>query len=76
MNRQKRERKPAATPNPGSGRKNVSLMLHDDEVRGLRKIMAWMLSDPAEKKTKIGHQSAVRYAIAHTLAHPPEHAKG
>lgn len=65
------------TKHPGAGRTNLSLQLPPEEAKtirqGLRKIMGWMLSDPEMTESKIGHQSAVKYAIAHTLKNPPKH---
>lgn len=61
---------------PGQGRKNCSLQLDEVHVRGLRTIMGWMLADPARDSVKVGHQTAVKYAIEHTLAHPPAHVRG
>lgn len=61
---------------PGAGRRNCSLQLEANDVRGLRTIMGWMLTDPEHEQSKVGHQSAVKYAIAHTLKHPPAHVRG
>lgn len=65
--------KRAAAPieHPGAGRKHVQLQLGPEHVQGLRLIMAMMLEDPAQGQTRIGLQSAVIYAIEHTVRNPP-----
>lgn len=60
-------------------RKHISLALRPDQVEGLERIMAWAEQDPhfrALATREVGLQTAVLYAVAHTLRHPPEHING
>ncbi len=56
-------------------RTHLSLALPPAEVAALKTIMGWMLQDPAQTDARPCFQTAVRYALQHTLANPPAHVR-
>lgn len=58
-----------------SERTSVPLSLPPEELEQLRTVMGWMLQDPEWKKERPRFQTAVRYALAYTLANPPAHVR-
>ena len=56
-------------------RTHMSLALPPEEVAALKKIMGWMLNDPAQTDARPCFQTAVRYALSHTIANPPAHVR-
>lgn len=60
-------------------RRHISLALRPDQVAGLETIQGWAEQDPhfsALASREVGLQTAVLYAVAHTLKNPPGHVGG
>jgi hypothetical protein len=72
LNRSKGKKRTQAKP---VERKHLSLALPPTEVAQLKMIMGWMLTDPEQEDARPCFQTAVRYALAHTVANPPAHVR-
>lgn len=72
MNQHKLDRRGKKKTSP---RTHLSLSLPEHEVTALKTVMGWMLTDPAQADARPCYQTAIRYALNHTLAHPPAHVR-
>lgn len=55
----------------------ITVRLPEEDRGDLKKILGWMLYDPAllDSRERLSYTNAVRYAVRRCLANPPAHVK-